>query len=321
MNFLKYPSLTNHYALGKDRRIPYVYDDVWYATEKIHGANISIVTAKGTEGVGLAKRSGFLTLDDKQFGGFKTWVSEQGAELVNSLNKFLDWEGVTQVHAFGEYFGGKVQRMDYELCKQGQVDVKLFNVILEYDGGTIHYVVSRDMMEKYIPAKYLTPVSNKKTLRELVNGHLEVQSIYGGISEGQVYQPTKGYILNDIFRFYGIKHKTKEFAEVTKSTVKVKEKVEYSPEFLALVEDVSRYITDSRLNNVLSHGDLELENKNIGAIMIALKQDIVKEYLAEVVTTHSDTDVLSAVNKHNGAIALLIKEAITKESNEMLGKI
>lgn len=321
MNFLKYPSLTNHYALGKDRRIPYVYDDVWYATEKIHGANISIVSAKDIEEVGLAKRSGFLTLDDKQFNGFKTWVSEQGAELVNSLNKFLDWEGVTQVHAFGEYFGEKVQRMDYELCKQGQVDVKLFNLILEYDGGTIHYVVSRDMMEKYIPVKYLTPVSSKKTLRELVNGHLEVQSIYGGISEGQVYQPTKGYILTDTFQFYGVKHKTKEFAEITKSTFKVKEKLEYSPEFLSLVEDVSRYITNNRLNNVLSHGDFELENKNIGVIMIALKQDIVKEYLAEVVTTYSDTDVLSAVNKYNRDIALLIKNAIQKESMDLLEKI
>ena len=321
MNFLKYPSLTNHYALGKDRRIPYVYDDVWYATEKIHGANISIVAAKDTEEVGLAKRSGFLTLDDKQFGGFKTWVSEQGDELVDSLNKFLAWEGVTQVHAFGEYFGEKVQRMDYELCKQGQVDVKLFNLILEYDGGTIHYVVSRDMMEKYIPVKYLTPVSNKKTLRELVNGDLEVQSIYGGISEGQVYQPTKGYVLNDTFQFYGVKHKTKEFAEVTKSTSKVKEKVEYSPEFLSLVEDVSRYITNNRLNNVLSHGDFELENKNIGVIMIALKQDIVKEYLAEVATEYSDTDVLSAVNKYNRDIALLIKNAIQKESMDLLEKI
>lgn len=314
MNFLKYPSLKNHYVLGKSRRILYAYNDVWYSTEKIHGANISIIVSKDTDKVGLAKRSGFITIDDKSFNGFKTWVAEQGNELVDSMKSFLNWEGVTQVHAFGEYFGAKVQKMNYEICKKGQVDVKLFNIILEYDNGTIHYVVSRDMVDKYIPTEYLVPVSSKKTLKELVEGDLETQSIYGGISEGQVYQPLKGYIINEDFHFYGVKHKTKEFAEVSKSPKSPKEKVEYTPEFLNLVEDVSRYITGNRLDNVISHGDFELENKNIGNIMLAMKQDIVKEYLNEVETNYSDKDIFSAVNKNNSLIALLIKESIANKN-------
>lgn len=52
MNFLKYPSLTNHYVLGKSRRILYTYNDLWYSTEKIHGDNISIVVSKDTAEVG-----------------------------------------------------------------------------------------------------------------------------------------------------------------------------------------------------------------------------------------------------------------------------
>lgn len=316
VRFLKYPSLQNHYAIGKSRRVVELYDELWVETEKIHGANASIVLAEDSDGdvcVGTAKRSGFIKLDDKQFTRFVTWVKEN-KDIVTQASKFLSWDGVTQVHIFGEYFGGNVQKMEYDLCKQGEVDFKVFNVILEYDNGTIHYVVDKTTVANYIDEKYLARVKETKTLREFVEGYPDVESEYGGISEGSVYQPVHGYILNDTYGFLGVKYKTKEYAEVTKQKTTVKTKVEYAPEFLALIEDVSTYVTANRLSNVLSHGEFELVPQNIGKIMIAFKDDVVKEYMAEVDTDLDAKDILSAVSKHNGTVALLIKDAITADS-------
>lgn len=67
MDFLKYPSLVNHYAIGKSNRLVNRFDNIlWYASEKIHGANASYaLSATGEEY--FAKRSGIINKDDKQF--------------------------------------------------------------------------------------------------------------------------------------------------------------------------------------------------------------------------------------------------------------
>lgn len=325
IRFLKYPSLVNHYALGKVRRVVDKYEDDWVETEKIHGANASLVLALDEDGdvcVGTAKRSGFIKGDDKQFSRLITWVKEDydkdDGGIVAELAKFLKWDKVTQVHAFGEYFGGNVQKMEYDICKSGDIDFKLFNVILEYAGGLVHYVVARDKVDEYVSSKYVAKVKAVKPLKEFVSGYPDVQSAYGGISEGSVYQPTIAYILHDGQGFLGVKYKTNEYAEVTKQQREVKPKVEYSSDFLALIEDVGSYVTANRLSNVLSHGEFELAPQSIGGIMKVFKDDVVKEYIAEQDTKATSEDVLSAVSKHNSTIAKLIKEAIAKESLENL---
>ena len=80
------------------------------------------------------------------------------------------------------------------------------------------------------------------------------------------------------------------------------------------MENVSAYVTANRLSNVLSHGEFELVPQSIGKIMVAFKDDVVKEYIAEQEPELEPADVLSAVSKHNGKIALLIKDAITQDS-------
>ena len=44
--FFKYPSLVNHYAIGRENRIVQRLDELWTATEKIHGANASYIIDK-----------------------------------------------------------------------------------------------------------------------------------------------------------------------------------------------------------------------------------------------------------------------------------
>jgi hypothetical protein len=47
MKFLKYPSLTNHYVVPKSNFLTNLLDKTFYSTEKIHGANISIIVYSG----------------------------------------------------------------------------------------------------------------------------------------------------------------------------------------------------------------------------------------------------------------------------------
>lgn len=312
MNFLKYPSLTNHYAIGKEKRIIEACNDPWYSTEKIHGANISIVLDQ--EGnVNFAKRSGFIEEDDKQFARF-VQLAKNSQQLIHELEVFLDWKGVTQVHAFGEYFGSNVQTMEYHLNKNHQVDIKIFNVILEYGNGVLHYVLSRWDVEKYISHGYLTPVEETSTLEQFLKKEPIENSRYGGYSEGSVYQPCIGYILDDWHRFLGVKHKTEKFNEVSRTPKNPKPKVEYTPEFIELMTSVSMYVTENRLRNVLSHGEFELIPQNIGKIMLAFKEDVVKEYLREVDSTYEEKDILSSLRPSDREIAKMVKEEIQRAS-------
>ena len=313
MNFLRYPSLVNHYAVAKERRIVSLHEKEWIATEKIHGSNASIVLDRDMN-VGVAKRSTFITEDnvDKQFRRLLGLASEK-QDMIDELSKFLDWDSVTQVHAFGEYFGGSVQRMDYKLCHDGEVDFKIFNVILEYE-GLAHYVVSRETIEDYISNEYLVPIIKRGPLKQLMSEEPSEESLFGGLSEGRVYQPRFGYmILEDRFRMVGVKHKTEKFLEV--EDVKVRKKTpELSNELLELIDDVGRYVTGARLDNVLSHGDLELKNENIGKIMLAYKEDVIKEYSSEVETSATIADLKTAVENKNRDIAMMIKNKIKNQA-------
>lgn len=315
MEFMKYPSLSNSYKLS--RQALAMKDMLWYATEKIHGSNVSIVV--DDEGnVEVAKRTSFLNERDKSF--FKMYkFIEENPSVVNGLKSYLIKHGAKQIHAFGEFYGFKVQPLQYDITKERETDFKIFNVIVVYDDETIVY--PRTWLSKVVESKYLVPVTVMGTLHELLKQELPVESIYGGISEGQVYQPAFPYTLDGKTQFMGIKRKTKEFAEVANHPAPKEPKEKDSIEFVELMEDVTRYITKNRMVNVLSHGGLELVNENIGKMMIEFKADILKEYMRDVEPIQSEQVVMSAINRSNREIALIIKELINEKSQEVIDSL
>ena len=62
MQFIKYPSLTNHYVVHKANFIN--PDNQYVSTEKIHGSNVSIVI-DNQDNIEIAKRTSFLTDHEK----------------------------------------------------------------------------------------------------------------------------------------------------------------------------------------------------------------------------------------------------------------
>lgn len=62
MQFIKYPSLTNHYTARRQKFIN--FDDDYVATEKIHGSNVSLMVDNGNN-IEIAKRTAILTADER----------------------------------------------------------------------------------------------------------------------------------------------------------------------------------------------------------------------------------------------------------------
>lgn len=318
LEFFKYPSLVNHYAIGKERRIIEKLDDLWYSTEKIHGANASVVITRDGKW-DVAKRSGFVVTGDKQFNGLKPAVSQAILEATDVI--FARFSNYDRLHIFGEYYGKGIQAMDYDLIAEGQQAFRVFNVLAhtEGDNATAYTVFGMPELKCYFSAEDLVPINKQAApLRELLLGEPSEQSLLGGTSEGNVYQPFYRYYFDEEAggRFIGVKHKCKSFTEKKAAPKKAPT---FGIEELNIREELGLYITAQRLDNVLSHGDFELIPQNIGKIMQAVKEDAITEYSKETERTlPANIDFMKLINSYSREIATLIKEKIAAESMDAI---
>lgn len=314
--FFKYPSLTNHYAIGKEFRIIDRLNDFWYSTEKIHGANASyILTSNGNEY--FAKRSGIIDFEssDKQFNQLPNVVSEA---VKSGAKKVLENYQSDKVIVYGEYYGKGVQSMKYDIIKDGKKDFRVFNIFVQKSEDS-YMVLGYEEMKSFIDKSALVPILEVDTLRNLLSKDQDEKSALGGFKEGDVYQPISSYIIDENNRFVGVKRKTDRYLEVEKVPKKTKSSPSWSIQEISIREELGRYITENRLNNVLSHGDLELIPQNIGKIMLAVKEDAIEEFKKETEIEYDEgTDFMKLVNGWSKDIAMLIKNKIQKESMSII---
>lgn len=320
--FFKYPSLTNDYAIGKVKAITGQLDEPWYSTEKIHGANASILMDKDGNWE-LAKRSGVLNFDgnsgDKMFNGLESCISPvmiyRLKDILHDANIVEDVESDYLI-AYGEYFGDGVQAMDYEVVKNHEKDFRIFNVLIHQKVGGKFLVLTLGTLRSYFPESFCVPFNKLGTLRKLLQSELTEESALGGYKEGEVYQPIQPYFISDNgeSKFLGVKRKTKRFLE-TKDIKKVKtSKNTYSINEINIQNGLGDYITKNRLNNVLSHGEHELIPQNIGNIMKAMKDDAISDF-------KKDIDLEKLIKCYDRDIAVMIKEKIKEKSEGALNNV
>lgn len=299
---LKYPSITNDYAILRRKRALQFMQDNWFATEKIHGTNVSINIDKHDNIELGGKRQKATKYPDQYQGLFK--FSENNPDLISKLKELLDAYRADVVHAYGELFGKGIQKTLYDVNKNDTTDVKLFSVIIEKNNEYI--VLNRKDIELYINS-YLIPVTKIDTLENLLKTDIESQkSQYGDTFEGYVYAPYDfDYIYADNKPFLSIKHKVEKFQEVKSK----KKKPELSKEQLYLNEDVNRYVTKHRIEHVLDEFNLELIQQNFGKIIGHTQDDIKKEYLNENDTSqYTDEQIKIAIKNQGKEIALTLKQ-------------
>lgn len=319
LQFKKYPKLTNHYNVGKE----YVFDDLldtfYYNTEKIDGSNTQMAfliidgVIKDTK---VGTRNRFIEPDANiplaQIYSFVDTVKEAIELHIDSL------PSECTVRVFGEIFGSKIQQTKYFSTVKGTKDYRIFDVFVELptdETYVLGYSDIHNLLEGL--AKNTSYLGNldmstgADTLGNWLEKALLNKSHYGDIlCEGEVYHPVDTFKYTYGTTFPVLKRKHKEFMEVSRKPRKKKTtSYEVTPELKELTDDISSYVTERRLDNILSHGDIMLSPKNIGVLIKAMNDDISEEYMQDNPETNANL-LSQALRRLNKDIALLIKNKL-----------
>ena len=316
MQFIKYPSLTNHYVARKQRFIN--FNDEYVSTEKIHGSNVSVIT-DNQNNIEIAKRTALLTEQERIQRPWNTlaqFASEQ-KELIISWsdsvrNLAKQYGDIKQINFYGELYGSSVQKMPYQEAIDKVRRIRFFDIHVIFEDEQ-RLALSQDNMTSILGADYTVPVLREDKLSELILNATELKSKLGDCgAEGQVYKPKNNYFFKPDdygnIHYPVIKHKYDAWLETQK--IKVKHEMNYSANELKLIEAIESRVTKQRLLNVLSHGDIQIDSKNTGLVIKEMLNDIKIEIMRE----EPDIDVSNRklLGKQGGKIAQLFKEYLSE---------
>lgn len=320
LEFKKYPKLTNHYNIEKERVFDNWMEELYYSDEKIDGSNTQmafLIENNKIKDTKVGSRNRFIEDDDKNnIAKVYSFVNKVKEAIEFNIDK-LPKDCVVRV--FGEIFGAKIQQTKYDVTKDGNVDYRIFDVFIELPNDDTYVLGQSDLHNllvdlvgttNYLSNIYLSS-DDANTLQDNLKHSLLDKSHYGDIlCEGEVYHPLNTFKYTYGTTFPVVKRKHKEFMEVSRKPRKKKKKINVaSPELIELTDKVSDYVTERRLDNILSHGDISLEPKNIGLLIKEMTKDITEEYLQE----NPDTDKYllgQALRCLNKDIAFTIKNRI-----------
>ena len=304
INFKKYSSIEN--AITRDfmeRVWAEMPEDLeWVVQEKVHGANTSFL-CDGEE-MRFAKRTSVLS-DDEKFYDFQTLLEAYSPRVLSLFGRIREAHpAVTVISVFGEMFGGRYAHEGVAAVKGMPLIQKGVNYTPTHEfygfdiyvfEGEIGYYLAVDEVNALFVAEgfFYARTLMRGSLAECLNYPNAFQSkisqwlglpdIDDNICEGVVIRPVTPQYLRNGSRVL-IKSKNARFAE--KKSVKARNKlftepVPYSDSLKALLPELETYVTENRLNNVISHiGEVALP-KDFGKIMGMFSKDILDDFLKE----------------------------------------
>lgn len=297
--FHKYNSIDNSYDTNNIAKIKqYGYDDLeWIATEKIHGANFSVIYDGTT--ISFGRRTGILDKKEKFYHYQR--IEKEYSDIITELFCVIknDTQNLKTIQLYGELFGGTYKHIDIENIKGvSQVqsgiyyhpDIKFIPYDLYYtcSDEKSDYLSYGKLMQyvKLVPKMQILPIMRKGTLDELLKLEPDftttIPSLYDlphiddNFSEGYVLKP-----VNNIFFPSGerviLKYKRYAFKEIQSGDKKI---------------TVFNYLNENRLNAVLSKmTDTERENKDL--VMQNLIEDAWEDIKKEHDINEFDVDSLT----------------------------
>ena len=187
MQFIKYPSLTNHYIARRQKLIN--FDDDYVSTEKIHGSNVSIMVDNKND-IEIAKRTAILTADErtqKPWNTLAQFATEQKELIVswsdsvrNLANEYI-CGAIKQINFYGELYGdiydesycSSVQKMPYQATVDKTRQVRFFDIHVIFEGGQ-RLALSQDKMSSILNDDYTVPVLRQGKLHDLIHDATEL---------------------------------------------------------------------------------------------------------------------------------------------------
>ena len=283
--FKKWLSIENHYQeLTIEKWLfkhPELENQDFQITEKIHGANFSIIAQNGV--IDFASRNGILDADGSFYSFQEVMKNKELEELVNFLSDFSLNQPSKVYQLVGELYGGKIQKgvwygkeknfrwfglyIDGELVSQRDAD----NILLDF----LHLKVPViDIVNP--PEGLLNFIKNYPTEFKSVltpEGYEEEN-----ICEGVVITPYNNVIKNQDSYFY-IKIKNEKFKEKSSKPKRERSPKEDLPEYITdMILDLRSYICDARKQGLFSKmGELD-DRKKLPEFASAYFQDIVEDF-------------------------------------------
>lgn len=293
MEFRKFSSIEN---TTRTKTVNHIIESVlsngeWVQTLKIHGANYGIY-CDGKD-VKTAKRSGFI--EGKSFyGDYNFDYTHNIKEMFLFLNDRIPGYTVSQISVHGEIYGGlynhpdvkrdpSATRVQKEVQYRPDNDFIVFGITI--NGAFCSYYDKLDLCDmfgfRHVPVlsvgKFEDLINNPVTFPDPLHKEFDLPEIEGNMAEGWVLEPIVPKYFNNGSRVI-LKGKNDKFKETNEKKPR-KPIVILSDYGNVMLAEILSYLTENRLRNVLSHGEIEtVTQKDFGKLLGLFCQDAFGDF-------------------------------------------
>jgi len=332
MIFKTYNSIENAYQARviEQIRMQGFGDEVFIVQEKVHGANFSFFT-DGKE-IKIAKRTAFIEKDEKFFNAHQI-LERYRKNVIKVFQKVKTIDpNVETIVIYGELFGGGYEHKDVEPVKgavkvQKGIEYAPYNEFYAFDiklnGVTyLDTEMINSIFEEtgFFYAKTLFQGSLEEALRFPNVFNSKIPTWLGlpemnNMCEGTIVKTLKTKYFGNGARVI-LKNKNEKWIEkskmVRKQATTVQKQIHFSETAQNIWEEIQRYATVNRLNNVVSKIG-EFEPKIIGKVIGLFAQDILEDFEKDfpAVFTTIEKEEQKRINKKLNALVIdFIKEEL-----------
>jgi len=332
MIFKTYNSIENAYQTRAIDQIKLqgFGDEVFIVQEKVHGANFSFFT-DGKE-IRIAKRTAFIEKDEKFYNAHQI-LERYRKNVIDLFDKVKTiYPDLETVVIYGELFGGGYKHKEVEPVKdaikvQKGVEYAPYNEFYAFDiklNGTTY--LDTDLVNQifeetgFFYAKILFHGTLDEALKfpnvfdSKIPAWLGLPEIENNMCEGTIVKTLKTKYFGNGSRVI-LKNKNEKWVEKSKMVRKDKpaqKEVHFSETAQEIWEEIQKYATVNRLNNVVSKIG-EFESKMIGKVIGLFSQDILEDFekdFPKVFTTIEKQEQKRINKKLNSLVIAVVKEEL-----------
>ncbi|WP_276877339.1 RNA ligase, Rnl2 family [Chryseobacterium joostei] len=332
MIFKTYNSIENAYQarMIDQIRLQGFGDEVFIVQEKVHGANFSFFT-DGKE-IKIAKRTAFIEKDEKFYNAHQM-LERYKKNVIEVFQKVKTMHpNVETVVIYGELFGGGYNHKEVEPVKgavrvQKGIEYAPYNEFYAFDiklnGVTyLDTDIVNEIFEKtgFFYAKTLFQGTLEEALRFPNVFNSKIPAWLGlpelnNMCEGTIIKTLKTKYFGNGARVI-LKNKNEKWIEKSKMVKKqgktIQKPIVFGETAQNIWEEIQRYVTANRLNNVVSKIG-EFEPKMMGKIIGLFAQDILEDFekdFPSVFTTIEKEEQKRINKKLNTLVIDFIKEEL-----------
>ncbi|OBW40441.1 RNA ligase [Chryseobacterium sp. MOF25P] len=305
--------------------------EIFIVQEKVHGANFSFFT-DGKE-IKIAKRTAFIEKDEKFYNAHQI-LERYRNNVIEVFEKVkTSYPDIETMVIYGELFGGGYKHKEVDSVKdaikvQKGVEYAPYNEFYAFDiklNGTTY--LDTDLVNQifdetgFFYAKILFQGTLEEALKfpndfdSKIPTWLGLPEIENNICEGTIIKTLKTKYFGNGSRVI-LKNKNEKWTEkskvVRKQNKSVQKQINFSEKAQNIWDEIQKYATINRLNNVVSKIG-EFEPKMVGKVIGLFAQDILEDFekdFPDVSKTIEKEEQKRIDKKLNSLVIDIVKEEL-----------